>query len=223
MSWKKYGGLNNVDNATEVTITDLVVDTISIKKAKINSNYTETFNGNINVGGGLTIYGNSHLNNLDISGNILLYDNSFIRSTTGNVQLSGNFGVSGNVVVDQDVYCRNLYNSGVLIQGSTGPTGTTGTTGSTGITGPTGPQGIKGDPGGAGPPGVTGPPGTSGFPYGLNLFLDCSQNVIKTTPDFKVTDPSNCTYTINGATVLPSFISIDEEVNFHQLIMVCGI
>ena len=56
MSWKQYGGLTNVDNTNEITITDLVVDTITIKKAKINSNYTEIFNGNLNIGGAFNVF-----------------------------------------------------------------------------------------------------------------------------------------------------------------------
>lgn len=96
MSWKKYGGTNNLENLNNLVVNSIVTDVLSVKKYYIGD---WDICGALLVKDDATIFRNALIyGNLDISG-----ANTEIR---GNAKISRNTEISGNLVVYDDTYLK---------------------------------------------------------------------------------------------------------------------
>ncbi len=96
MSWKKYGGTNNLENLNNLVVNSIVADVLSVRQYYIGD---WDICGALLVKDDATIYRNALIyGNLDISG-----DNTEIR---GNSKISRNTEISGNLVVYDDTYLK---------------------------------------------------------------------------------------------------------------------
>ena len=76
-SWKKYGGINKLDNFNNLTVNALIADYFVLRNP---------YKGNWDISGNLTVYGNSVFN-ADVSLN-------------GNLRISNDLKVDGNLIVN---------------------------------------------------------------------------------------------------------------------------
>jgi hypothetical protein len=96
MSWKKYGGTNNLENLNNIVVNSIVADVLSLRQYYIGN---WDICGSLLVKDDATIYRNALIyGNLDISG-----DNTDIR---GNAKISLNTEISGNLVVYDNTYLK---------------------------------------------------------------------------------------------------------------------
>ena len=109
-NWKKYGGINNLDNNNNVTVYSLVADSFTLRQA-----YYGTFDicGELFVSGNATVNSNLTANNInvvnDISTNSLHVNDISIHF--GNVFLFDNLDVSGNIYLRQQLFLGNSMNA----------------------------------------------------------------------------------------------------------------
>jgi hypothetical protein len=96
MSWKKYGGTNNLESLNNIVVNSIVTDLLSVKKYYV---------GDWDICGALLVKDDSTLKrnafvhgNLDVSGSY-----THIR---GNARISGNTEISGNLVVYDNAYLK---------------------------------------------------------------------------------------------------------------------
>jgi hypothetical protein len=110
MSWKKYGGLKNLENFNNVTINNIVTDTFTVRDAIINLLRIEgdlLVNGFVTVRDDVRINGNIFVNSI-IGANLVVFDIINIREghvsgnlfVSQNVSISENLSVSGNIFLD---------------------------------------------------------------------------------------------------------------------------
>jgi NDP-sugar pyrophosphorylase family protein len=96
MSWKKYGGTNNLENLNNIVVNSIVADVLSLRQFYIGN---WDICGSLLVKDDATIYRNALIHgNLDISG-----ANTEIR---GNAKISRNTEISGNLVVYDNTYLK---------------------------------------------------------------------------------------------------------------------
>jgi hypothetical protein len=96
MSWKKYGGTNNLENLNNIVVNSIVADVLSLRQFYIGN---WDICGSLLVKDDATIYRNALIHgNLDVSG-----ANTEIR---GNAKISRNTEISGNLVVYDNTYLK---------------------------------------------------------------------------------------------------------------------
>ena len=96
MSWKKYGGTNNLENFNNLVVNSIVTDVLSVRKYYIGD---WDICGALLVKDDTTFFRNSLIyGNLDVSG-----ANTEIR---GNAKISRNTEISGNLVVYDNTYLK---------------------------------------------------------------------------------------------------------------------
>ena len=109
-NWKKYGGINNLDNNNNVTVYSLVADSFTLRQS-----YYGTFDicGELHVSGNALIDSNLTANNInvvnDISTNSLHVNEITIHS--GNVFLLENLDISGNIYLGKQLFLGNSMNA----------------------------------------------------------------------------------------------------------------
>ncbi len=117
MSWKKYGGLKNLESMNSINTQHIVTDTLSVRQSfldLITINGGLIVNGFANINGYLTVqqtvtlqenlivYGNVDISNNNLTrgnlttGNLVVQNNISIRNTT----ISENLSVYGNIYLD---------------------------------------------------------------------------------------------------------------------------
>ena len=111
MSWKKYGGTNNLENLNNLVVNSIVADVLSVRQyyigdwdicgALLVKDDATIFRnaliyGNLDISGANTeIRGNSKISrNTEISGNLVVYDNTYLKKylyfdTCGNTLVHG--------------------------------------------------------------------------------------------------------------------------------------
>lgn len=104
MSWKKYGGLKNLENFNNITINNIVTDTFTVRDAIINLLRIEgdlLVNGYVTVRDDVRINGNIFVNSI-IGANLVIFDIINIREghVSGNLFVSENLSVKGNIFLD---------------------------------------------------------------------------------------------------------------------------
>jgi hypothetical protein len=96
MSWKKYGGTNNLENLNNLVVNSIVTDVLSVRKYYIGD---WDICGALFVKDDATIFRNALIyGNLDVSG-----ANTEIR---GNAKISRNTEISGNLIVYDNTYLK---------------------------------------------------------------------------------------------------------------------
>ena len=96
MSWKKYGGTNNLENFNNLVVNSIVTDVLSVRKYYIGD---WDICGALLVKDDATLFRNALIyGNLDVSG-----ANTEIR---GNAKISRNTEISGNLVVYDNTYLK---------------------------------------------------------------------------------------------------------------------
>lgn len=96
MSWKKYGGTNNLENLNNLVVNSIVTDVLSVRKYYIGD---WDICGALRVKDDSTLFRNALIyGNLDISG-----ANTEIR---GNAKISRNTEISGNLIVYDNTYLK---------------------------------------------------------------------------------------------------------------------
>jgi len=96
MSWKKYGGTNNLENLNNIVVNSIVADVLSLRQYYIGN---WDICGSLLVKDDATIYKNALIyGNIDVSG-----ANTEIR---GNAKISLNTEISGNLVVYDNTYLK---------------------------------------------------------------------------------------------------------------------
>lgn len=118
-SWRKYGGINQMDKTNNITVKSLVTDTFTIREALANDfeiRGSLTVSNNATIQGNQTVSGTSNLQILDVSQNISMSGGDLILNQTGNdgdgffLTASGDFlGVNKrNPEATFDIYGRSL-------------------------------------------------------------------------------------------------------------------
>ena len=99
MSWKKYGGTNKYDQLTNLSVHNLVTDSLSIKGSYL---------GNFTICGELIIEGLTNINNdFSVSGNLFAIKNLFVLNSMGiskNADICNNLKVYGNTFLYKPLY-----------------------------------------------------------------------------------------------------------------------
>jgi len=109
-NWKKYGGINNLENNNNVSVYSFVADIFTLRRA-----YYGTFDicGELHVSGNAIVDSNVKANNItvvnDISANILYVNDISIHF--GNVFVLANLDVSGNIYLEQQLFLGNSKNA----------------------------------------------------------------------------------------------------------------
>lgn len=118
-SWRKYGGINQMDKTNNITVKSLVTDTFTIREALANDfeiRGSLTVSNNATIQGDQTVSGTSNLQILDVSQNISMSGGDLILNKSGNngdgffLTASGDFlGVNKrNPEATFDIYGRSL-------------------------------------------------------------------------------------------------------------------
>ena len=117
MSWKKYGGIKNLENFNNMTLNNIVTDTFTVRDAIINLLRIEgdlLVNGKIDVRNDVIIRGNIVVDSI-FGANLVTFDTARIKEG----HISGNLFVQGNIYFDPArdtfIYGKN-YNFGINIR-----------------------------------------------------------------------------------------------------------
>lgn len=107
MSWKKYGGIKNLENFNNITINNIVTDTFTVRDAIINLLRIEgdlLVNGYVTVRDDVVIKGNIYVNSI-IGANLVVFDifNAREVSISENLYVQGNVFISQNLSVSEDL------------------------------------------------------------------------------------------------------------------------
>ena len=114
MSWKKYGGIKNLENFNNMTLNNIVTDTFTVRDAIINLLRIEgdlLVNGKIDVRNDVIIRGNIMVDSI-FGANLVTFDTARIREG----HISENLFIKGNIFFDPArdtfIYGKN-YNFGI--------------------------------------------------------------------------------------------------------------
>jgi hypothetical protein len=75
MSWRKYGGINKLDQRNNITVNSIVADRFTVREAFLTTfNITGDFNifGNAIITNKIRVGDAVETNNLDVSGNTVI-------------------------------------------------------------------------------------------------------------------------------------------------------
>ena len=85
MSWRKYGGINKLDQRNNITVNTIVADKFTVRQAFLSEfNITGDFNifGNAIISQIIHVRGLVDAENLDVSGNTMLGGKVYLSKTT---------------------------------------------------------------------------------------------------------------------------------------------
>ena len=92
MSWRKYGGINKLDQSSNITVNTIVADKFTVREAFLSEfNITGDFNifGNAIVSQIIHVRGLVDAENLDVSGNTMLGGKVYLSKTANPAYLIG--------------------------------------------------------------------------------------------------------------------------------------
>jgi len=114
MSWRKFGGSNQLEHSNNINTINLATDTITIR-----NNYIGLFDisgslkvsGETDISGNLYVQGNSFLyNDLDVYGNLIVNQNTILDGNLTILQDSyivGNSFIGNNANINQSLFVQN--------------------------------------------------------------------------------------------------------------------
>lgn len=109
MSWKKYGGINQLEQLNNLNVNSLVVDNLSVRN---------TYQGNFTICGELLISSNAYFDkDVDILGNTYIESNASIESSLHvglNADISNNLSVIGNTFLYKPLYLVGTNGQGII-------------------------------------------------------------------------------------------------------------
>uniref|UniRef100_A0A6C0K1W5 Peptidase S74 domain-containing protein n=1 Tax=viral metagenome TaxID=1070528 RepID=A0A6C0K1W5_9ZZZZ len=101
-SWRKYGGLDNIDGTVDIRVNSMVTNYFTILKQITND---IDISGNLIVSDRLNVYGDVSLNqNLTVEGNVIMHNDLDI---SGNSHVHKDQYVDGNLTVLNHLYFQN--------------------------------------------------------------------------------------------------------------------
>lgn len=115
MSWKKYGGINQLDQLNNLNVNNLVIDNLSVRNA---------YQGNFNICGEIYLSNNAYFNkDVEILGNTYIDSNTSIQDSLHvglNTDISNNLSVFGNTFQYNPLYLVGTNGQGILPSRNTG-------------------------------------------------------------------------------------------------------
>jgi len=109
MSWKKYGGINQLEQLNNLNANNLVIDNLSVRNA---------YQGNFTICGELVISNTaSFQNDVDIIGNTTIHSNTSIQKSLHvglNTDISNNLSIYGNTFQYNALYLVGANGQGIV-------------------------------------------------------------------------------------------------------------
>jgi NDP-sugar pyrophosphorylase family protein len=109
MSWKKYGGINQLEQLNNLNVNNLVIDNLSVRNA---------YQGNFTICGELIISNTAYFDkDVDILGNTYIQSNASIQDSLHvglNTDISNNLSVFGNTFQYNPLYLVGTNGQGIL-------------------------------------------------------------------------------------------------------------
>jgi UDP-3-O-[3-hydroxymyristoyl] glucosamine N-acyltransferase len=109
MSWKKYGGINQLEQLNNLNANNLVIDNLSVRNA---------YQGNFTICGELIISNTaSFQNDVDIIGNTTIHSNASVRKSLHvglNTDISNNLSIYGNTFQYDALYLVGKNGQGMI-------------------------------------------------------------------------------------------------------------
>ena len=109
MSWKKYGGINQLEQLNNLNANNLVIDNLSVRNA---------YQGNFTICGELIISNAAYFNNdVDIIGNTNIHSNASVQKSLHvglNTDISNNLIISGNTFQYNALYLVGANGQGII-------------------------------------------------------------------------------------------------------------
>ena len=110
MSWKKYGGIKNMESMNNLTVQNIVTDTFTVREAFLNL---------ITINGGLIVNGPTNLNDiLNVTKTVTLSEKLIVyQDTSLNTVTASNLEVINTITTKNNYISENLFVQGNIFLG----------------------------------------------------------------------------------------------------------